>query len=137
MFSIADSVGFPVFYEFSLIALFFVSLHTSNSMTSARSPQQESRWRVHWDNDILSSKDLKIQSAKLSFFTQLSYTISQSMPYTGGFDSDEEKVMLTSSADHLTANYEATSTSNSSEPINQDLNLHCVRYNLHNVLCEH
>ena len=61
MFSVADSVGFSVFYEFSLIVLFFVSLHTSNSsiMTSARSPQQESRWRVHWDNDILSSKDLK------------------------------------------------------------------------------
>ena len=117
MFSVA--IVFPIFYEFALIVLFIVSLRTSNSMTSSRSPQQEPRQRVHWDNDI-SSKDLKTQPAKLSFFTQPSNTISQSVPYTGEFDSDEENVILTSSADHPTANYEATSTSNSSELTNQD-----------------
>ena len=120
MFSVA--IVFPIFYEFSLIILFFVSLRTSNSMISlrSRSPQQEPRPRVHWDNDILSSKDLKTRPPKLSFFTQPSFTISQSVPYTGGFDSNEENVMLTSSTDYVCVNYEATSTSNSSEPKTQD-----------------
>ena len=120
MFSV--DIIFPIIYNFSLIVLFLVSLRirASNSMISGRSPQHEPRQRVHWDNDILSSKDLKTRPPKLSFFTQPSFTISQSMPYTGGFDTDEENVMLTSSTDHHNINYEATSTSNSSEPTNQD-----------------
>ena len=106
MFSVA--IAFPVFYEMSLIVLFFVSLRTSNSNICTRSPQQEPRRRVKWDHDLLSSKDLKTQPPKLSFYTQPSYTVSQSMPYTGGFDSCESNVpILTSSADHSNANYGA------------------------------
>ena len=117
MFSVA--IVFPIFYEFALIVLFIVSLRTSKSKIDGRSPQQEPRRRVHWDNDI-SSKDFKTRPAKLSFLTQPSTTVSRSIPYTKGFDSDEENVMLTSSTEHVCANYEATSTSNSSAPTNQD-----------------
>ena len=100
--------------------LFFVSLRTSSSITSPRSPHQEPRRRVHWDSDV-SSKDLRTKPAKLSFLTQPSNTISPSVPYTGEFDSDEENVILISSADHLNTNYEATSVSNnSSEPTYQN-----------------
>ena len=104
MFSVA--IVFPFTYEFALLVLFIVSLRTSNS--SARPPQQEPRHRVHWDNEI-SSKDMQTRPAKLSFLTQPSTTVSQSVPYTGEFDTNDEKVMLTSSADHPNANYEATS----------------------------
>ena len=114
MFSVA--IVFPFTYEFALLVLFIVSLRTSNSSTR---PPQEPRHRVHWDNEI-SSKDLQTRPAKLSFYTQPSTTVSQSVPYTGGFDSDEENVMLTLSADHPNANYEATSISNSSKQTNQD-----------------
>ena len=114
---LSAAIILPIFYEFALIVLFFVSLRTSNSITSVRLLHQEPRHRVHWDSDI-SSKDLQTRPAKLSFYTQPSTTVSRSVPYTGGFDSDEENVILTLSADYLNINYEATSISNSSEPTN-------------------
>ncbi len=94
---ISEAILIPTVHDFSLIV---TSLRTSNS--NAKSHQQEQRRRrVKWDTDniILSSKDLKTRPPKLSIFTQPSYTVSQSMPYTGG---DEENIMLilTSSADH-------------------------------------
>ena len=119
MFSVATLI--PAIHQVSLITLFSVSLRTSNSKICTRSPQQEPRRRVKWDHDLLSSKDLKTRPpiSKLSFFTQPSYTVSQSMLYTGGFDSDEENVpMLTSSADHPNADCGATSMSDSRERLN-------------------
>ena len=111
------AIVLPIFYEFALIILFMVSLRTKNS--TSKSLQQKPRARVHWNKDI-SSKDLNTRPAKLSFLTQPSTTVSGTIPYTGEFDSDEEKVLLTSSADHPSANYEAASISNSSEPTNQN-----------------
>ena len=107
-FVFSVTILLPALYEVSLIILFFVSLRTSNSKICARSLQQEPRRRVNWDNDI-SSKDLQTRPPKLSFYTQPSYTVSQSMPYTGGFDSDEENniLILTSSADHPSGDYGA------------------------------
>ena len=81
---------------------------------------------MNWDchNDLLSSKDLKTHPPRLSFFTQPSYTVSQSMSYTGGFDSDEENMLiLTSSADQPNTDYGVTSRADSSEPLNQDNNI--------------
>ena len=104
MFSVTTLI--PAIHQVSLITLFFVSLRTSNSKICARSLQQEPRRRVNWDNDILSSEDLKTGPPKLSFYTQPSYTVSQSTPYTGGFDSDKENVpILTSSDDHPNTDY--------------------------------
>jgi hypothetical protein len=112
-----------MFYELSLIVFFFfVSLRTSSSVISARSLQQEPRGRVNWDNDLLNSKDLKTTPPKLSFFTQPSYTVSQSMPYTGAFDSFEESVLMLTSTDPPNAGYGAIPQYqiSCSEPINQE-----------------
>jgi hypothetical protein len=121
-FMLSVAILLPIIFQLSVIVLFFVSLRTSNSknLICARSLQQEPRRRVKWDNDILlSSKELKTQSPKPSFFTQPSYTVSQSMPYTGGFDSDEENMLiLTSSADHPNTDYGAVPQRQTEFPVN-------------------
>jgi hypothetical protein len=118
---ISEAILIPTIHEFSLIVLFFASLRicTSNSNVKKSHQQEQRRRGVKWDNDVLSSKDLKTRPPKLSIFTQPSYTVSRSMPYTGGFDSNEENMLiLTSSADHPNTDYGAVPQRQTEFPVN-------------------
>ena len=114
--SLMLSVGivFPIFYEFALVVLFFVSMRTSNS-----NPKIQNRTpRVHFDNTVVT-KYLQTRPSKPSFVptTQPSNT-TFTVPYTGEFTEittsvkgafDEDKVPLISNDNG--SNYEATSNS--------------------------